>query len=102
MSRIAKDPVIIPEGVTINIVDNLIEFKGSKGELSLNVHNSISFEMKDNQITVKWSKNEHRAMAGTMRSLINNCVIGVSEGYTKNIKLNGVGIVQMCKEKKSP
>ena len=47
MSRIAKDPVIIPEGVTINIVDNLLEFKGSKGELSLHVHNSISFEMKD-------------------------------------------------------
>ena len=91
MSRIAKDPVIIPEGVTININDNLLEFKGSKGELSLNVHNSISFEMKDNQITVKWSKDEYRAMAGTMRSLINNCVIGVSKGYTKNIKLNGVG-----------
>ena len=47
--------------------------------------------MKDNQITVKWSKDEYRAMAGTMRSLINNCVIGVSEGYIKNIKLNGVG-----------
>jgi len=91
MSRIAKDPVKVPEGVTINIVDNVIEFKGSKGELSLNVHDSISFEMKDNKITVKWSKDEHRAMAGTMRSLINNCVIGVSEGFTKNIKLNGVG-----------
>ena len=47
--------------------------------------------MEDNQITVKWSEDEYRAMAGTMRSLINNCVIGVSEGYTKNIKLNGVG-----------
>ena len=91
MSRIAKDPVIIPEGVTINVVDNLIEFKGSKGVLSLNVHDSISFEVKDNQITIKWSKDEHSAMAGTMRSLINNCVIGVSEGYNKNIKLNGVG-----------
>ena len=102
MSRIAKDPVIIPEGVTINIVDNLLEFKGSKGELSLHVHNSISFEMKDNQITVKWSKDEHRAMAGTMRSLINNCVIGVSEGYTKNIKLNGVGYRANVQGKKLP
>jgi large subunit ribosomal protein L6 len=91
MSRIAKDPVIVPEGVTINIVENLIELKGSKGELSINVHDSINFEMKDNQIIVNWSKDEHRAMAGTMRSLINNCVIGVSEGYTKNIKLNCVG-----------
>ena len=91
MSRIAKDPVIVPEGVTVNIVENLIELKGSKGELSINVHDSINFEMKDNQIIVNWSKDEHRAMAGTMRSLINNCVIGVSEGYTKNIKLNGVG-----------
>ena len=91
MSRIAKDPVIIPEGVTINVINNLLEFKGSKGELSLNIHNSISFEIKDNQITVEWSKDEYRAMAGTMRSLINNCVIGVSEGYIKNIKLNGVG-----------
>ena len=56
MSRIAKDPVIIPEGVTINIVDNLLEFKGSKGELSLHVHNSISFEMKDNQIIEVYEK----------------------------------------------
>ena len=80
MSRIAKDPVIVPEGVTINIVENLIELKGSKGELSINVHDSINFEMKDNQIIVNWSKDEHRAMAGTMRSLINNCVIGVSGG----------------------
>jgi large subunit ribosomal protein L6 len=51
----------------------------------------VKFDISENSIQVKWERDEDRAMAGTMRALISNNVIGVSEGYTKNIKLNGVG-----------
>ena len=59
--------------------------------LTLQIHPSVSVEVVDKQIVVKWSSDEARAMAGTMRALISNCVIGVTQGYVKNIKLNGVG-----------
>jgi len=91
MSRIAKDPVNIPDGVTVASENNTINFKGPKGELSLDIHESVSFAIEDNAVQVKWSSDAEKAMAGTMRALINNYMIGVSEGYTKNIKLNGVG-----------
>ena len=51
----------------------------------------MKFDISENSIQVKWERDEDRAMAGTMRALISNNVVGVSEGYTKNIKLNGVG-----------
>ena len=91
MSRIAKDPVNIPSGVQVTSEGNNISFKGPKGELSLQVHPDVKFDISENSIQVKWERDEDRAMAGTMRALISNNVIGVSEGYTKNIKLNGVG-----------
>ena len=92
MSRIAKDPVNIPDGVTVASENNTINFKGPKGELSLDIHESVSFAIEDNAVQVKWSSDAEKAMAGTMRALINNYMIGVSEGYTKNIKLNGVSL----------
>ena len=91
MSRIAKDPVIIPESVTVTAEGNTLKFKGPKGELNLDVHESVSFSIEDSNIQVIWESGEEAAMAGTMRSLINNYVLGVSEGYTKTITLNGVG-----------
>ena len=91
MSRIAKDPVNIPSGVQVASEGNNISFKGPKGELSLQVHPDVKFDISENNIQVKWERDEDRAMAGTMRALISNNVVGVSEGYTKNIKLNGVG-----------
>ena len=65
--------------------------KGPKGEMTLEVHDSVSFTQEENSIQVKWQKDEERAMAGTMRALDNNYVKGVGEGFEKNIKLNGVG-----------
>ena len=91
MSRIAKDPVIVPASVNITIEGNIINFKGPKGEMTLEVHESVSFTQEENSIQVKWQKDEERAMAGTMRALISNYVKGVGEGFEKNIKLNGVG-----------
>ena len=91
MSRIAKDPVMIPDSVTVTSEGNTLMFKGPKGELNLDVHESVSFTIEDSTIQVTWKSSEEAAMAGTMRSLINNYVLGVNEGYTKTITLNGVG-----------
>ena len=91
MSRIAKDPVIIPDSVNITTEGQTINFKGPKGEMTLEVHESISFSHEENSLQVKWKQDEERAMAGTMRALINNYVKGVGEGFEKNVKLNGVG-----------
>ncbi len=91
MSRIAKDPVMIPDSVTVTSEGNTLKFKGPKGELNLDVHESVNFTIEDSAIQVIWKSSEEAAMAGTMRSLINNYVLGVNEGYTKTITLNGVG-----------
>ncbi len=91
MSRIAKDPVIIPESVTVTAEGNTLNFKGPKGELSLDIHESVSFSIDNSKVQVIWKSNDDAAMAGTMRALINNYVLGVSEGYSKTITLNGVG-----------
>ena len=91
MSRIAKDPVIIPDSVSITTEGKVINFKGPKGEMILAVHSSISFTQEENSIQVEWQNDEDRAMAGTMRALIYNYVKGVGEGFEKNVKLNGVG-----------
>ena len=91
MSRIAKDPVIIPESVTVTTEGNTLNFKGPKGELSLDIHESVSFSIDDSNIQVIWKSSDDAAMAGTMRALINNYVLGVSEGFSKTITLNGVG-----------
>ena len=91
MSRIAKDPVNIPESVNLTTEGKTVNFKGPKGEMSLDMHESIDFSIEDNMFQVKWSQDEERAMAGTMRALVNNYVKGVSEGFEKKVKLNGVG-----------
>ena len=91
MSRIAKDPVLIPDSVKVTAEGNTLKFNGPKGELSLDIHKSVSFLIEDSTIKVNWKSSEQAAMAGTMRSLINNYVQGVKEGYTKTITLNGVG-----------
>ena len=91
MSRIAKDPVSIPESVNLTTEGKTINFKGPKGEMTLDIHESIDFSVEENMLQVKWSHDEERAMAGTMRALVNNYVKGVSEGFEKKVKLNGVG-----------
>ena len=58
MSRIAKDPVIVPDSVNITIEGNTINFKGPKGEMTLEVHESVSFTQEENSIQVKWQKDE--------------------------------------------
>ena len=93
MSRIAKQPVELVSGVEINISGQTITAKGKQGNLSLDIHDTVSVKQEDNQL--KFSPNdgskESMAMTGTMRSLVNNMVVGVSEGFSKQLQLIGVG-----------
>jgi large subunit ribosomal protein L6 len=94
MSRIGKKPVSIPSGVTINVnKDNLIVVKGPKGELKQSIDRDITIEVNGDQVicTRPTDQIRHRAMHGLYRSLINNMVQGVTEGFKKELELVGVG-----------
>ena len=93
MSRIGKLPIAIPAGVTIDIKDNVITVKGPKGELKQAVNPAIKVEMQDGQLTVARpdDNRESRAQHGLYRALINNMVVGVSEGFKKEMEIVGVG-----------
>ena len=93
MSRIAKNPVPVPAGVEITIDGNLIKVAGSKDKMEFLIPASVSANHSDEIITVSWDEtsSESTALAGTTRSLINNMIIGVTEGYTKTLILVGVG-----------
>ncbi len=93
MSRIAKQPVEIISGAEVNISGQTITAKGKQGSLSLDLHETVSVKQEDN--VLKFSPNDDSkgsmAMAGTMRSLVSNMVVGVTEGFTKQLQLIGVG-----------
>lgn len=94
MSRIGKLPINIPAGVTVTVAnDNVITVKGPKGELSQEVNPDIKVSVDGAVLTVTRPSDEknHRAMHGLYRSLLNNMVVGVSEGYRKELELVGVG-----------
>ncbi len=95
MSRIGKKPIIIPQGVKFEQKGDLIKVSGSKGNLEMHCHPDIKVGVDDsNQICVTNSQpdsREHKALHGTMRSLVNNMVIGVSEGFEKKMEIYGTG-----------
>ena len=93
MSRVAKNPINVPDNVELNIVENLVKVKGSKGELEFNIPPSVSIENNENVLTVKYDEDDQQsvALAGTTRSIVNNMVIGVSVGFEKKLELIGVG-----------
>ncbi|MDY3006463.1 50S ribosomal protein L6 [Anaerococcus porci] len=94
MSRIGKKPIEIPSGVTIDVKDNLVTVKGPKGEDSQLVSKRLKIEQKDNELNIIASENptklenqEH----GLYRSLVHNMVVGVTEGYSKTLQIEGTG-----------
>lgn len=93
MSRIGKMPIKIPEGVLITIQASLVKVKGPKGELSQIISPDLTAKMQDGMLTVDrpTEQKRHKALHGLYRSLINNMVVGVCEGYKKEIELVGVG-----------
>lgn len=93
MSRIGKLPISVPSGVDVSIKDNVVTVKGPKGTLTQYVDPRIVVEAKDGEIHVtrQQETREERALHGLYRSLVNNMVVGVSEGYKKTLELIGVG-----------
>ena len=93
MSRIGKLPIQVPAGVTVTIKDSVVTVKGPKGELVQSVNPAIQVSIEAGVITLTrpTESKEHRAMHGLYRSLINNMVLGVSDGYKKELELVGVG-----------
>jgi len=93
MSKIGKLPVPIPQEVTLNYENKVLMVKGPKGELTVPIQEGVEIKIADNQMEVS-RKNEEKkvkALHGTTRNLINNAVIGVTQGYSKTLKLVGTG-----------
>ena len=93
MSRIGKQPIPVPEGVTVSIETDRVRVNGPKGELQERIPREIRVEQEDGQIVVKrpTDRGEHRALHGLTRSLVANMVTGVTEGYEKALEIQGVG-----------
>ena len=91
MSRVAKRPVDLPQGVTATVAANQVKVKGAKGELSLAVANGVSVEQQDKKLQVKFDGEGSRVSAGATRAHLANMVEGVSKGYEKKLELVGVG-----------
>ncbi|MCR8969706.1 50S ribosomal protein L6 [Facklamia sp. 7083-14-GEN3] len=93
MSRIGKNPVTIPAGVTVSMDGHTVTVKGPKGELTREVSPNINIEINESEITFTRPNDskENRSLHGTTRSLVNNMVVGVSEGFKKELQLIGVG-----------
>ncbi|MBR3594939.1 50S ribosomal protein L6 [Candidatus Saccharibacteria bacterium] len=93
MSRIGKQPIVVPAGVTITVGDKEITVAGPKGQLSVPVQQNTKTTVEDGKITVtrKDDEPESRAWHGLQRALLNNAVIGVTQGFKKELEINGVG-----------
>lgn len=94
MSRIGRQPIAIPEGVTVTVSgDNVVTVKGPKGQLVKAMHKDINVEVNDKLVLVKRNSDEkqYKALHGLTRALINNMVIGVTSGFQKSLELVGVG-----------
>lgn len=91
MSRIASYPIELPKGVEFSRQDQEVRVKGPKGELSMNLHPTVEMTHDEGVLSFTAAPGGHTAMAGTMRALINNMVVGVTDGFEKRLSLIGVG-----------
>ena len=94
MSRIGKKPISLPNGVEVTVDElNVVTVKGPKGTLSLNVSNELTVKLEDSVLEVERPSDSkaHKTIHGTMRSLLNNLVLGVTEGFKKELVMKGVG-----------
>ena len=94
MSRIGNKPVAVPEGVTLDVNGQDVKAKGSKGELTMRVHDDVSVKMEDGVVVLAARSTSLNAkkLWPTMRTLVNNMVVGVTEGYSKSLEIHGVGL----------
>ena len=93
MSRVAKSPISIVDGVNVTVENNKVLVKGSKGELEFVLPETVSLNISDEFINVEYNEavQQSVALAGTTRSIVNNMIIGVSQGFEKKLELIGVG-----------
>ena len=93
MSRVGSSAITIPADVTLSNDGGVIVVKGKNGELSTSLHSDVELSVADNVATLKPARNNRQAKAlwGTMRSNLNNMVVGVTEGFTRKLEINGVG-----------
>jgi large subunit ribosomal protein L6 len=91
MSRVGKKPITIPSGVSVTIGDSAIEVKGPKGTLSTPIPAGVSFKQEDGTLTAERSGDDKAAFHGLARALANNAVVGVTEGFSKDLDIVGVG-----------
>ena len=93
MSRVANSPVEVPAGVKVDLNGQALSIKGGKGTLALDIHAAVAVTEEGSQLkfAAKDEAKQSKALAGTMRALVNNMVVGVSEGFEKKLELVGVG-----------
>ena len=93
MSRVGQSPVVVPDGVSIEILDGILTAKGKLGAQSLPISGEVNVAIEDNIVTVspKNQTKRSRSMWGTTRASINNMLRGVNEGFTIDLEINGVG-----------
>jgi large subunit ribosomal protein L6 len=93
MSRIGKTPIDVPKAVTVDVTPDLVTLKGPKGERKIPVRSEVKVTFEGDQLSVDATQSTRfaQAMRGTLRSLLNNAVIGVTEGFTKKLEVQGVG-----------
>lgn len=103
MSRVGKTPISIPSGVEVSVSGSTVEVKGPKGSLHINLPDQIGFTQDDGKVVLTRvdDERESKALHGLNRSLVNNMVIGVSEGYRKELEIVGVGYRAHAKGKDS-
>ena len=101
MSRIGKQPIPVPDGVSVEIAPEQVSVKGPKGELSERISRELTVEQDDGNVVVRRpsDRGEHRALHGLTRSLIYNMVAGVTEGFEKRLEIQGVGYRAQLKGK---
>jgi len=91
MSRVGKKPISIPSGVTVTISDASLEVKGPKGTLSTPIPAGVTFKQEDGALTAERADDDQAAFHGLARALANNAVVGVTEGFSKDLDIVGVG-----------
>lgn len=91
MSRVANNPVSLPKGVEVSVAGTSVSVKGGKGKMEMTLTDGIGVEVNGDVAQIIYDFDTNRAMAGTTRALLNNLVVGVSDGWEKKLVLNGVG-----------
>jgi large subunit ribosomal protein L6 len=93
MSRVGKKPILIPDNTNVSYLDGIITVQAEKGSLARPVHPSVELKIEDNtiEVLVKINDRESRAYQGLVRSLVENMVVGVSQGFNRVLEINGIG-----------